>query len=131
MDVLMALLFYDRIIRTFVNWLTQDPPPAETPPCDFNRLKYEVRPGDVILVEGRSRIRRVIHTITQSPWSHAALYIGRLHDIEDNHLRKIVATHMHKRENVRLIIEGMPGQGIVVSPLSIYRYHHIRICRPI
>jgi len=114
-----------------VHWLTSEPPPAEVPPCDFNRLKYEIRPGDVILVEGQSRVSKIIRTITQSPWTHAALYVGRLHDIEDNNLRKIVAVHMKKRENVRVIIEGMLGEGTIVTPLHAYRHHHIRICRPI
>jgi hypothetical protein len=127
----MALSLYNKLYDSFINWLTSEPPPVESPPCDFNRLKYEVRPGDVILVEGRSRVSKVIRIITQSPWTHAAIYIGRLHDIEDPHLRKIVATHMKKRENLRLVIEGLPGQGIVVTPLSTYRHHHIRICRPI
>lgn len=114
-----------------VDWLTREPPPAEVPPCDFNRLKYEIRPGDVILVEGQSRVSKIIRTITQSPWTHTALYVGRLHDIEDNSLRKIVAVHMKKRENVRVVIEGLLGQGTVVTPLSAYKHHHIRICRPI
>ena len=127
----MALPFYQKIIDHFGEWLTREKPPAETPPCDFNRLKYEVRPGDVLLVEGRSRVSNIISIITQSPWSHAALYLGRLHDIEDPVLRKTVAVRLKKRENVRLIIEGMLGHGIVVSPLSSYRYHHLRICRPI
>lgn len=127
----MALSLYNKLYDSFINWLTSEPPPVESPPCDFNRLKYEVRPGDVILVEGRSRVSKVIRIITQSPWTHAAIYIGRLHDIEDPYLRKIVATHMKKRENLRLVIEGLPGQGIVVAPLSTYRHHHIRICRPI
>jgi hypothetical protein len=127
----MAVSLYDRLSKHLVNWLTKETPPDETPPGDFNRLKYEVRPGDVILVEGRSRVSKVIRSITQSPWTHSALYIGRLHDIEDHSLRKIVMQHMKKRENIRLIIEGMAGQGMIVSPLSTYRRHHIRICRPI
>jgi hypothetical protein len=127
----MALSLYNRLYGRFLDWLTTEPPPVETPPCDFNRLKYEVRPGDVILVEGRSRVSKVIRIITQSSWTHAAMYVGRLHDIEDTHLRKVVATHMKKRENLRLVIEGVPGKGIVVTPLSTYRHHHIRICRPI
>ena len=127
----MARSFYDRIQTQFMDWLTKDPPPTEPPPCDFNRLKYEVRPGDVILVEGRSRISKVIRSVTQSPWTHAALYIGRLHDIDDHRLRKLVMTRMKKRENVRLIIEGLPEIGTVVTPLSVYRHHHIRICRPV
>ena len=63
------------------DWLTKDGPPSPTPLCDFNRLGFELRIGDVILVEGRSRVSDVIKIITQSPWSHSALYIGRLYDI--------------------------------------------------
>jgi hypothetical protein len=122
---------YNRTVERFSDWLTRESPPSEEPPCDFNRLKYELRPGDVLLVEGRSRVSNIIQIITQSPWTHAALYIGRLHDIEDPFLRKTVAVNMKKRENVRLTIEGLLGHGIVVSPLSSYRYHHMRICRPI
>lgn len=122
---------YQRLSNYFVDWLTYEPPPINHPPCDFNRLKYEIRPGDVLLIEGRSRVSKVIRTITQSPWTHAALYIGRLHDIEDPHLRKTVAINLKKRENVRLIIEGVLGQGTNACPLSFYRNHHIRICRPI
>lgn len=128
---MMAPSFREKLFKRLVDWLTKEPPPVETPPCDFNRIKYEVRPGDVILVEGRSRVSKVIRAITQSPWTHAALYIGRLHDIEDPHQRKLAATHLKKRENVRLVIEGVPGLGNIISPLSTYRHHHIRICRPI
>lgn len=123
--------FYDRLTQRFIDWLTKEPEPTDIPPCDFNRIKYEVRPGDVLLFEGRSRVSNVIRTITQSPWTHAALYIGRLHDTEDHDLRKRVAVSLKKRENVRLVIEGLMGQGVVASPLSNYRHYHIRICRPI
>lgn len=123
--------FYGKLRKKFIHWLIQEHPHAETLPFDFNRLKYEVRPCDVLLIEGRSVISKGIHAITQSPWSHAALYIGRLHDIEDPHLKKIAATHLKKRENVRLIIEGILGKGNIISPLSTYRDNHIRICRPI
>jgi len=127
----MAFALYNKVVDKVIDWLTLEPPPAENPPYDFNRLKYEIRPGDVLLIEGQSRVSNVIRSITQSPWTHAALYVGRLHDIEDNHLRKIAATHLKKRENVRLIIEGLLGQGTIISALSTYRHHHIRICRPI
>jgi hypothetical protein len=35
-----------------------------------------IRKGDVILVEGDSKISRMIKLITQSSWSHSALYVG-------------------------------------------------------
>lgn len=127
----MAISLYRKLVDKLIDWLTREPTPAEVPPCDFNRLKYEIRPGDVLLVEGQSRVSTIVRTITQSPWTHAAIYVGRLHDIEDSMMRKIVAHHMKKKENARVIIEGLLGQGTVVTPLSEYRHHHIRICRPI
>ena len=33
-------------------------------------------PGDVLLVEGNTRMSAAIKYLTQSMWSHAALYIG-------------------------------------------------------
>ena len=35
-----------------------------------------LRKGDVLLVEGTSRFSSAIKYLTQSTWSHAALYIG-------------------------------------------------------
>lgn len=122
---------YHNLTDKFIRWLTAEPPSTETLPFDFGRLKYEIRPGDVLLIEGRSRVSNIIRTITQSPWTHAALYIGRLHDIEDYNLRKQVVHHLGKRENVRLIVEGLLGHGTIVTPLTHYKDQHIRICRPI
>ena len=35
-----------------------------------------LKPGDVLLVEGNNHISGVIKYLTQSTWSHAALYVG-------------------------------------------------------
>lgn len=121
---------YNSFRNKFINWLTMEPAPTEIPPCDFNRLKYEIKPGDVLLIEGRSRVSEMIRTITQSPWTHAALYIGRLNDIEDYDLRKSIEEQLETDKNVRLVIEGLLGRGTVISPLTAYRDQHIRICRP-
>jgi len=40
------------------------------------RLLATLRPGDVLLVEGNSRVSTAIKYLTQSTWSHAALYVG-------------------------------------------------------
>lgn len=116
----------ERLLR----WLSAEAPPAPTPLCDFGRLCFELRKGDVLLVEGRSRVAEVIRIITQSPWSHSALYIGRLYDIEDPDLRAVIAYHYDGDPNDQLIIEALIGRGTVVSPLSSYRHDHLRICRP-
>ena len=65
------------IRNAIVNWLRHKKPLPPTPLSDFKRLRREVRPGDVILVEGRSRVSEVIKLITQSCWSHAVLYRRR------------------------------------------------------
>jgi len=127
----MIMKFYNKFRDQFANWITYDPPPVETPPCDFNRLRSEIRPGDVLLIEGRSRVSDIIRAITQSPWTHAALYLGRADEIENEELRQIVEKNQTKEGNIRLVIEGMLGKGMIISPLSNYRHHHIRICRPI
>ena len=45
-------------------------------PNDLAELKRQIRKGDVILVEGNERISEVIKYLTQSSWSHSALYVG-------------------------------------------------------
>lgn len=112
-------------------WLSYEPPATGIMPFDFSRLKYEIRPGDVLLIEGRSRVSSVIRTITQSPWTHAALYIGRLVDFEDDYMQTTLRSHTSAKDNTRLIIEDLIDRGTVITPLSFYRHHHIRICRPI
>jgi hypothetical protein len=39
-------------------------------------LRAVLRPADVLLVEGNTRISTAIKHLTQSTWSHAALYVG-------------------------------------------------------
>ncbi len=104
--------------------------PEELPPCDFERLSYEIRPCDVLLVEGRSRVGEVIKYITLSPWTHAALYIGRLHDIDDPRIRERICEHYDADPDEQLIVEALLGQGTIVAPLARYRDEHVRVCRP-
>ncbi len=111
-------------------WLVTEHPANGLPLCDFDRARVEIRPGDVLLVEGRSRVSDIIKLITQSPWTHSALYIGRLHDIEDPQLRAHAATFHDGDPREQLVIEGLLGSGTVISPLSKYRDLHTRICRP-
>ncbi len=113
-----------------VRWLTDERPLTGTPQCNFDRLSFEMRPCDVLLVEGRSRVSDVIKTITQSQWTHAALYIGRLHDIEDETTREHVSWLYDGDPNDQLIIEPMLGKGTIVSSLNSYAQDHVRICRP-
>ncbi len=118
------------ISNLFTKWLTQEREIEGIPLCDFERIRYELRPGDVLLIEGRSRVSDIIKSITQSSWSHAALYIGRLHEIENPKLRNLLSTYFSGPPDTQLVIEGMMGKGTIVSSLAIYEKDHIRLCRP-
>ncbi|RRQ20570.1 YiiX/YebB-like N1pC/P60 family cysteine hydrolase [Thiohalobacter thiocyanaticus] len=118
------------IATRITRWLTTESSAEQTPLCDFERLSYEIRPADVLLVEGRARVSNVIKNITQSPWTHSALYIGRLADIDDPNVREHVSYLFDGDPNDQLVIEALLGQGTIVNPLHKYRHDHLRICRP-
>lgn len=119
-----------RIMRWIADWLTKEGPPSSSPLCDFNRLTYELRPGDVLLVEGRSRVSNVIKTITQSTWTHSALYIGRIYDIRDPQQQQKVRMAYKGDLSEQLMVEALLGEGTIIAPVSKYRKDHLRICRP-
>jgi hypothetical protein len=79
-----------------------------------------IRPADVLLVEGaRSKINSAIRYLTQSTWSHAALYVG-------------LGAKLGERDGEPLVlIEAELGQGVIASPLSKYATYNTRICRPV
>jgi len=79
-----------------------------------------IRPADVLLVEGsRSKINSTIRYLTQSTWSHAALYVGLSADLGEVDGEPLV------------LIEAEIGKGVIASPLSKYASYNTRICRPI
>ena len=79
-----------------------------------------IRPGDVLLIEGaRSKINSAIRYLTQSTWSHAALYVG-------------LGANLGERDGEPLVlVEAELGQGVIASPLSKYDTFNTRICRPV
>jgi hypothetical protein len=79
-----------------------------------------IRPGDVLLVEGaRSKINSAIRYLTQSTWSHAALYVG-------------LGAGLGERDGEPLVlVEAELGKGVIASPLSKYSTFNTRICRPV
>lgn len=88
-------------------------------PSDFQTLCRILRPGDVLLIEGGERISGAIKYLTQSTWSHAAMYVGsNLPDPGDGSAR-------HHLVEVNL------GEGCVSVPLSKYASYNTRICRPV
>lgn len=82
-------------------------------------LKQTLRKGDVLLVEGSSRIGTAIKHLTQSTWTHAALYIGDTLKSEA------------QADEPRVLVEADLVKGVRAVPLSTYAHYHTRICRPI
>lgn len=87
-------------------------------PSDPAALRTTLQPGDVLLVEGNNHISGVIKYLTQSTWSHAALFVGRVGDRETPCGEPLV------------LVEANLGEGVVAAPLSKYERFHTRICRP-
>lgn len=90
--------------------------PAATIP--YEKLLDVLKPGDVLLVEGYSRLSITIQYLTQSSWSHSALYVGDM------------AADMAGNTNP-MLIEADVQQGVRMTPLSAYAHMHTRICRPV
>jgi len=98
-------------------------------PNDLAKLERYIRGGDVVLVEGNERISEVIKYLTQSSWSHAALYVGDAPLRRDPELRKRLVDE-YGDEAKHLLVEALVERGVVLTPLSKYRDFNIRICRP-
>jgi hypothetical protein len=121
----------DKLWELMVKWLTEESfGQSDLPLSDYDRLRYEIRFCDVLLIEGRSRVSAIIQSLTLSPWTHAAIYIGQLHTIDDPLLREKILRHYPARPEEQLIIETLLGQGTIVAPLAKYCNDHVRICRP-
>lgn len=88
-------------------------------PSDFQTLSHILRPGDVLLVEGCERISTAIKYLTQSTWSHAALFVG------DHLPAPADECEPHQLVEVNL------GEGCVSVPLSKYATFNTRVCRPV
>ena len=75
-------------------------------PSDPAALRATLKPGDVLLVEGSNHISGVIKYLTQSTWSHAALYVGPIGD-------RVAADG-----EPLVLVEANIGQGVAAAPLS-------------
>ena len=80
-------------------------------------LLRTLRRGDVLLVEGNSRFSTAIKYLSQSTWSHAALYIGEEPLLEGGKPQP-------------MMIDVDVEEGVRRIPLSEFAHQHTRICRP-
>jgi len=98
-------------------------------PNDMASLKRHIRKGDVVLVEGNERISECIKYLTQSSWSHSALFVGDEPLRKDPAKREELVAQFGEEANF-LIVEALVESGVILSPLTRYRDFNIRVCRP-
>ena len=99
-------------------------------PSDPIALRKTLRPGDVLLVEGNNHVSGVIKYLTQSTWSHAALYVGPIGERTaadgeplrsgmvrmapgDRHLQVVL-----RRTGFVTVLSGMPPVTGMVAPTT-------------
>ncbi len=115
----MSILL-DHIGQCFGRMLSQprqSVPVIQTQPVDESWLDC-LRPGDVLLVEGNTRVSAAIKYLTQSTWSHAALYVG----YEAMRMANHPAPHCFVEAD---IVEGVRSVGA-----DEFHGLNVRICRP-
>jgi len=83
-------------------------------------LVATLRKGDVLLIEGASRVSSAIKYLTQSTWSHAALCVQSPSDLPPD-----------RRLDAPVLVEAELSAGVRTLPLSHYLAYHSRICRPV
>lgn len=110
----------DRVGRLIAGYL-QQPASGYEPftPADPAALRASIEPGDVLLIEGRTHIAGIIKYLTQSTWSHAALFVG-----------PIAGQKTADGEACELVESNLEA-GTIGVPLSRYLPYHTRICRPV
>ena len=87
-------------------------------PSDPKTLKATLQPGDILLVEGNQKLSAAIKYLTQSTWSHAAIYIGEILEPDASGERLC-------------LVEADVRNGVIAVPLSKYETFNTRICRPV
>ena len=82
-------------------------------------LRRSLQPGDVLLIEGNQRVSTVIKYMTQSTWSHAALFVG-----------DALAARGEADDGAKLVEVDLSA-GCIAVPLTKYTQYTTRICRPV
>ncbi len=112
--------FLNKFGHRLAEFLSQSNEDQETvSTCSRDDLEAALQKGDILLVDGNSRISMAIKYITQSTWSHATLCIGQDH------------SSTHNGNNSLSLIEADVTEGVQIVPLSKYCHMHTRICRPV
>ncbi|HKW37753.1 MAG TPA: lipo-like protein [Burkholderiales bacterium] len=100
-------------------YLSQPIRGAQSATASLEQLGAALKPGDVLLVEGQTRVSTAIKYLTQSTWSHAMFHIGD------------ALGPPAPGEEPRALIEADMVHGIRAVPLSGISGLNTRICRPV
>jgi hypothetical protein len=110
----------DTVGKLIAGYLQKEVPGYEPfTPSDPEHLRSVMQPGDVLLVEGNNRVSGIIKYLTQSTWSHAALFVGPIDGASE------------ADGEPHVLIEANIGEGVTSSALSKYFPYHTRVCRPV
>jgi hypothetical protein len=114
------------------DWLNEIPKSNQNQQVinNFDQMLDALRPADVVLFEGRSRVGEVIKIITLSQWTHAALYIGAQCDLKNPDALALVKKHYQGDPSLPLVIESLLGFGTIINPITEYKEDNLRVCRP-
>lgn len=88
-------------------------------PTDVAALAASLQAADVLLVEGHSKISAAVKYLTQSTWSHAALYVGDALGL------------CNAAGETLCVVEADIVHGVRAVALSQFAGLHCRICRPV
>ncbi len=103
-------------LARYLNQPTHGPYPHL--PADLATLRRILRPADVVLVEGRARISTAIKYLTQSTWSHVAMFVGEYAEQTID-------------GSSDLLVEADTERGVHLFELQQLGGYHLRICRPV
>src|SRR5882762_4995852 len=110
----------DTVGKLIAGYLQKEVPGYEPfTPSDPEHLRGIIQEGDVWLIEGNNRVSGIIKYLTQSTWSHAALYVGPIDGASE------------PDGEPHVLIEANIGEGVTSAPLSKYFPYHTRLCRPV
>ena len=107
---------FEPVGRALAQYLTKPVGKAGGSQVDARLVAQTLAPGDVLLVEGNTRMSAAIKYLTQSTWSHAALYVGERPELG---------------ASAAMLVEADVVDGVRAVPHGFYDRFRVRICRPV
>jgi len=112
----MFTAIYRAIGRRLASFLTKESDSYQRiDAITIAEVAASLRAGDVLLVEGNSRISTAIKYLSQSSWSHACLFVGASGEASDQ----------------LNLLEANLKYGVQLVSLDKYAVFNLRICRPV